>query len=1532
MKRLNTLTLCIIVLAVFLFNNARAQQVFSISEIDASEFPKVSASFVALDGSGNSYPDLKPSDFSVIDMGINVSSTISVDCIDSLVDPAVSVILILDKSQSMNYTYESGEKRWDWVKEGATSFINTMNLTNGSKIGMIAFSKLANIVCPFTDSKSELLDSLNLIKVAGGTEYDPPILDYRAGAVQMFKIGSPDTKKRRIAIFLTDGEPNHDPSVDSMKKELSNANIQLYAITVGMPMNTDLENVANSTGGSAYAVFTKEELNNIYKYIAIDIQRKQICTLSWLAPFGCSDVSRYRNVQITFKIQNSKLDKHYEAPPNAVATVELSEPFVEFGNPDANLSVDRMLTITARNSDFYVTDANIMPSTYFQIVDWDVNAGAGADPPFLLKKDSSRTIMIRFTQGANKLYRQASLVFEGTPCPPTVQLIGGITQIKIIHPNGGELFSTCDTVEIQWAGVEANKPVNLSYSTNDGQNWVSIANNVRGLSYLWKPPSAGTQYRVRAVVAPVSNYKWAKSIGGSENDNARSVAVTKDNLYLYVTGSFSGTVDFGTRTIQSRGATDIYLAKFDTDGNLIWVETAGSNGYDSSNAVCVDDAGNAYITGVCYEGVKFGNITPNIPVAGLPNCFVARYAPNGGTPAIALIGANPIYNTFQAGGTRIRFREAEKEVDVRGIYLNEVQSPNGYSLPKVTQPTPFTAVFRADLSYGPVNRGGPIYPDYSKNYAIDSDGNRYTVGSFTDNIRFGAFELTSNGQGDIYINKYGGTPGSEDISDSSFSVISPVITFTNNFLVFEETMLGVANDTIIERQLCNIGALPVEISGYSFSGANPNDFILTSNPVSVKLKPGECIPLEISFQPTDIGYRAAQLVISATCTQDIYMDMSGVGVCGGEAVSEIDFGRVNMSSKKDSVITCLFKNTNPTTVTVKPNLTGPDAGDFSVSQSSYFVEPDSCLTLTVSFTPSAPGIRNAAIEFRLPEGCINPVTELKGEGISTDLTVNSIHWGEKRVLTSNDSAVVINNASVLPATIDSIKFETPPGSEFTVLNLPSMPYVLPANDSLVLQVNFTPPDEMFYSSILNIYAQGISTPLTATLDGSGILPKISARWECDTATIPGDTSVAYLIIDNPSETAELKVFSVLFRYNNPDFEWADGTAPSGFTVPKQGSDTINVLFIPHGAGTRANVIEISHDAAPGPETEPVADTTVDALCDGLGLIVTDSLNFKGVLICDDYTLELRLENTSWQTPISITDAQITGADADNFTVDFAGPIEVPPGNFRTLYVTFAPDVPRQYYAVLTLKTSVGYDINVYLQGIGEYLYYTAAEEEYKNEPGYPIKIPVSLRVNELNKQTVPQLKLQVTYNDKMLRYDKVDFVDFPEWTWDTPELINPGLLEISGSGNLQTPFNGKVFEIQWTVFLADVKESSINLKPIMEDCPTVDTTVTNVKYSPFCFMDGRLVVTNSTNYFLKAPDPNPVTDNAVLTFGLGLDGHTTIELYNSMGQKVKSFVNETLKSGKYELLINTNEFTSGNYFIVLRSGHIVKTIKFIVNK
>jgi hypothetical protein len=120
------------------------------------------------------------------------------------------------------------------------------------------------------------------------------------------------------------------------------------------------------------------------------------------------------------------------------------------------------------------------------------------------------------------------------------------------------------------------------------------------------------------------NYIWKTSGGSVGFDQARALAIDNDNN-IYVTGLFSDTAAFdSTHQIISYGLTDAFLAKYDSTGELLWVKGAGSSGEDGSNDAMVDGQGNSYICGYFGGIAQFGDI--QIVGGGL---FVAKYDPNG---------------------------------------------------------------------------------------------------------------------------------------------------------------------------------------------------------------------------------------------------------------------------------------------------------------------------------------------------------------------------------------------------------------------------------------------------------------------------------------------------------------------------------------------------------------------------------------------------------------------------------------------------------------------------------------------------------------------------------------------------------------------------------------------------------------------------------------------------------------------------------------------------------------------------------------
>ncbi|MGQ0827406.1 MAG: SBBP repeat-containing protein [Bacteroidota bacterium] len=128
------------------------------------------------------------------------------------------------------------------------------------------------------------------------------------------------------------------------------------------------------------------------------------------------------------------------------------------------------------------------------------------------------------------------------------------------------------------------------------------------------------------------NVLWAKSAGGTWDDNGNSIAV--DNYgNSFITGNFwSDTITFGNIDLKKLGSPgnsgDIFVVKYDASGNVIWAKKAGGSYHDQSSGISTDLNGNLYLTGCFNDTITFGNTTL-IDTAGYPAIFIAKYDASG---------------------------------------------------------------------------------------------------------------------------------------------------------------------------------------------------------------------------------------------------------------------------------------------------------------------------------------------------------------------------------------------------------------------------------------------------------------------------------------------------------------------------------------------------------------------------------------------------------------------------------------------------------------------------------------------------------------------------------------------------------------------------------------------------------------------------------------------------------------------------------------------------------------------------------------
>jgi hypothetical protein len=92
---------------------------------------------------------------------------------------------------------------------------------------------------------------------------------------------------------------------------------------------------------------------------------------------------------------------------------------------------------------------------------------------------------------------------------------------------------------------------------------------------------------------------WVRAQGSNQNENAHAVAVDA-NENTYITGGFEGTVDFdpgvGNSTLSPSG-NDIFVVKYDSEGEFVWVRRMGGSGNDHGRSIITDNQGNIYVSG-----------------------------------------------------------------------------------------------------------------------------------------------------------------------------------------------------------------------------------------------------------------------------------------------------------------------------------------------------------------------------------------------------------------------------------------------------------------------------------------------------------------------------------------------------------------------------------------------------------------------------------------------------------------------------------------------------------------------------------------------------------------------------------------------------------------------------------------------------------------------------------------------------------------------------------------------------------------------
>ncbi len=82
-----------------------------------------------------------------------------------------------------------------------------------------------------------------------------------------------------------------------------------------------------------------------------------------------------------------------------------------------------------------------------------------------------------------------------------------------------------------------------------------------------------------------------------------------------------------------------------------------------------------------------------------------------------------------------------------------------------------------------------------------------------------------------------------------------------------------------------------------------------------------------------------------------------------------------------------------------------------------------------------------------------------------------------------------------------------------------------------------------------------------------------------------------------------------------------------------------------------------------------------------------------------------------------------------------------------------------------------------------------------------------------------------------------------------------------------------------------------------------------------------------TEYTLEQNYPNPFNPSTVINFSLAKDGMVSLEVFNLLGEKVTTLLNDYKPAGKYSVNFDASRLASGIYLYRISSAEYVKTLK-----
>jgi hypothetical protein len=336
---------------------------------------------------------------------------------------------------------------------------------------------------------------------------------------------------------------------------------------------------------------------------------------------------------------------------------------------------------------------------------------------------------------------------------------------------------------------------------------------------------------------------------------------------------------------------------------------------------------------------------------------------------------------------------------------------------------------------------------------------------------------------------------------------------------FGEIELGKSKGLTVH--ISNTGCGPLTIS----TGIKTDFALTTLSPSSTAIQPGETLNMEMAYSPTVLGNNSAVLQINSSDASNpvIEIPLSAKGVLSSLSPGKIeaspasfDFGEIELGKSKG--FTAYISNTGSGPLTITGAGIKTDFAFASLPPLSTTVQPGKTFNMEMAYSPSVCGNNSAVLQINSSDAD-NPTIEipLSAKGVLSPLSPGQIEvspmsfdFGNIELGHYMGLIVYITNTGSGPLIINGVGIQ----ADFAFITFPPVSATIQPNETLNMEIRFTPTVLGSNSAVLQINSSDASNPVVEVqLNAQGALAPLSPSSLAANILVLFDESVKLRTLD-----------------------------------------------------------------------------------------------------------------------------------------------------------------------------------------------------------------------------------------------------------------------------------------------------------------------------------------------------------------------------------------------------------------------------------